>query len=273
MPISNYLDGIQNATSGQQTDVNTATTDLSALQTGGGTLVAKLKEALNNKLNNNRDLLNQQADTMQNYFNAGAGAREKYQDVWNPFKKANLVQQERSMALRPYDVLSGVLENRMGSVNDIVQSGVQGWQGMTDAAGTRLSGAQSALATALQAYLAASGQQQAADQMGFQIAQQKENSRQFGVSTAESGRQFDIDQANRLNIAKMSGSGGGGVSGLSGIASLLFSGNETARDEPSGDTYLEPPFNVRDAGVEQEWPKGSGIIWESTVTNGIRGWK
>jgi hypothetical protein len=216
MAISDYLQGIQRATTGEKQDVQTATTDLSNLQIGGGSLPTKLREALNEKLNNNRDLINQQADTMQNYFNSGAASREKYQDVWNPFEKAKLVQQERSMALRPYDVLSGVLENRMGDVNDIVQSGIQGWQGMTDAATTRLSSAQTMLATALQSYFHATGQQEKADQLGFEIAKQKEQSRQFeqnyGLDVQkfdENIRQFNVSEANKLKIAGM-GSGRNG---------------------------------------------------------------
>ena len=277
MAIADYLQGIQRATSGEREDVKTATSDLSNLQIGAGSLITKLKDALNTKLNNNRDIINQQAETMQNYFNSGAMAREKYQNVFNPFEKAKLVQQERSMALRPYDVLSGVLENRMGDVNDIIQSGVQGWQGLMDAAGTRLDSAKASLATALQSYLAATGQQQAADQLGFQIAQAKEASRQFEknygldrLRIENQNTQFYDELANRLRTAGINSGGGG-----RGNTPINFTPTAPPRGEtPSQFEQLEePPFNYPNGGVKVEWPVGSGIVWESTFVNGQAGWR
>jgi len=222
MAITDYLQGINNATSGEKADVNTASNDLSELQIGEGSLPAKLKDALNTKLNNNADIINQQADTMQNYFNSGAEARAKYQDVWNPFEKAKLVQQERSMALRPYDVLSGVLENRMGQVSDIVDSGVQGWQGMVNAATTRLGTAKDMLSTALSSYLSAAEQQQAADDMAFKIAQAEEAARQFEKTYGLESRKLDIGEsqfAQELALKKATARNSGGGSDIYGTGS------------------------------------------------------
>jgi len=215
MSVNDYLQGINNATSGEKTDVRTATDQLSTYQAGAGSLPDKLKEALNTKLNNNKDIIDQQSATMENYFNSGANARAKYQDVWNPFEKAKLVQQERSMALRPYDTLSGVLENRMGTVADVVNAGVSGWKGLVDSATTKLDSAKSMLSTALQSYLSASSQQQAADDMAFKIAQAEEASRQFeknygleSTKVTNQASQFDRELAAKMAIAKL-GSGGG----------------------------------------------------------------
>ena len=209
--INDYLQGINNATAGQTADVNMATQDLSTLQAGAGNLPQKLKDALNTKLNNNKDIINQQSETMSNYFNSGAEARQKYQNIWDPFEKAKLVEQQKSMALQPYDVLSGVLENRMGTVNDIVQSGIGGWQGATNAATTKLQAAQSNLANALQAYQLASTQQSAEDQARAQAAAAEESKRQFGISSGQEQQkinnqvnQFAQDLAARL---KTSGAG------------------------------------------------------------------
>jgi len=206
MAINDYLSGINQATAPAQANVNAAAADLANLQAGAGSLPAKLKEALNTKLNNNKDIINQQADTMGAYFNAGPQAREKYQDVFDPFKKASLVQNERTMALRPYDVLSGVLENRMGQVSDIVDSGVQGWQGLVNAAGTKAELAKSNLATALQSYMQAVGMQENEDTRNLQASQ---FDRSYGLDLAkfkESQRQFDIQSS-----IERSKSGGGSV--------------------------------------------------------------
>ena len=196
--INDYLQGINNATAGQTADVNTATQDLSTLQAGAGNLPQKLKDALNTKLNNNKDIINQQADTMGAYFNSGAEARQKYQNIWDPFEKAKLVEQQKTMALKPYDVLSGVLENRMGTVNDIVQSGIGGWQGATNAATTKLQAAQANLANALQAYQLASTQQSAEDQARAQAAAAEESKRQFGISSGQEQQKIN-NQVSQFN--------------------------------------------------------------------------
>ena len=214
MAIADYLSGINRATEGQKTDVSNAAKDLSTLQVGAGSLPSKLKEALNTKLNNNKDIINQQSETMQGYFNSGAQAREKYQDVFNPFEKAKLVQQDRSMALRPYDTLSGVLENRMGTVADTVTAGVQGWQGLVNAATTKAELAKSNLQTALSSYFKAADMQSAADDMAFKKAQAEEASRQFNLNYGLDVKKVDnqMDQFNRelaLKAASMrNGSGG-----------------------------------------------------------------
>lgn len=276
MAVNDYLTGMTRATTGEKTDLSNAAKDLSTLQEGAGSLPTKLKEALNTKLNNNQDIINQQADTMQNYFNAGAVAREKYQDVFNPFLKAKLVQGERSAALRPYDVLSGVLQNRMGSVNDIVQSGIQGWQGLMNAAGTKLDLAKTNMATKLQQYLSAVGQQQSADQIAMQIAQAKEAARQFDISSGQSQQQINnqmsqFEKNYALDQYKARNTGGdGGFTGIGGLAGLsdwkdLFGGNTK-----SGVTnYQEPPYSPIRAGVEKEYPIGSGVVW---VSNNRGGW-
>ncbi len=245
MAINDYLTGIDRFTSGEKQDVQTASQNLADLQTGAGSLPNKLKEALNEKLNYNKDIINQQSDVMQQYFAAPSAARAKYQDVWNPFEREKLVAQERTMALKPYDTLSGVLEQRMGDVADITTAGVQGWQGMVDAASTMLNAATTRLGTALQAYQIAGGQQSAADELALAVAQFNEANRQFEVAQSlenkkfsEGVRQFDVDQANRLKIAGISAGGGGGstapASEIDAYAAALNGKTIVVDDIPSG---------------------------------------
>jgi hypothetical protein len=265
MAITDYLTGIDRYTSGPKADVSNAAKDLATLQEGQGSLPAKLKEALNTKLNNNRDIIDQQSQTMQNYFNSGAQAREKYQDVFNPFEKAKLVQQDRSMALRPYDTLSGVLENRMGSVADIVNAGVQGWQGLVNAAGTKAELAKSNLATALQSYFGASQQQQAADDMAFKIAQAEEAARQFNQTYGLESRKVDVNEsqfaqemASRLKIAGMSsGGGGGGINWGTALGGLITG---DAPGQTSMPTEQKPVTNSAQA---QRMASKPFIQWKS----------
>lgn len=260
MAITDYLQGIDRYTAGPKADVSNAAKDLATLQEGQGSLPAKLKEALNTKLNNNKDIINQQADTMQTYFNSGAVAREKYQDVFNPFEKAKLVQQERSMALRPYDVLSGVLENRMGQVSDIVDSGIQGWQGLVNAASTKAELAKSNLSTALQSYMNAASQQQAADQLAYQIAQAQEASRQFGITSGQSQQQINnqVDQFNReFGLKQKTVGGRDGLISLNDIYSLL---NIIAPTEQVSEQSEPQPTNVpRNRAIQYHSPQGQWV--------------
>lgn len=256
MSVNDYLQGINNATAGQTADVKTASQDLSNLQAGGGNLSQKLKDALNTKLNNNKDIINQQSQTMSNYFNSGAEARQKYQNIWDPFEKAKLVEQAKSMALQPYDTLSNVLTNRMGTVSDIVNSGVSGWTGLENAATTKLQAAQSNLTNALQAYQLASSQQSAEDQAKAQAAQAAEQARQFGITSGQGQQQIDI---NKFIANKPDKGSGGGLTGtdLSSIMSLLLgAGGGDITSEP---TEPQPTYVPKKPGVKYHSPNGQ---WE-----------
>lgn len=270
MPINDYLTGIDRFTSGEKQDVQTASQNLADLQTGAGSLPNKLKEALNEKLNYNKDIINQQSDVMQQYFAAPSAARAKYQDVWNPFEREKLVAQERTMALKPYDTLTGVLDQRMGDVADITTAGVQGWQGMVDAASTLLNAATTRLGTALQAYQIAGGQQSAADELALSVAQFNEANRQFQVAQeleqekfGESIRQFDVDQANRLKVANI-GAGDGGGGGLGDLSSIfdLLTGNGGNQSEP---TELKPSYIPKNKNITYHSPGGQWVYdWETS---------
>ena len=246
VPINDYLTGIDRFTSGEQADVKTASTNLADLQTGAGSLPNKLKEALNQKLSYNKDIINQQSETMQNYFAAPSAARAKYQDVWNPFEREKLVAQDRTMALKPYDTLTGVLDQRMGDVADITTAGVQGWQGMVDAASTQLSAAQSRLGTALQAYQIAGGQQSAADELALSVAQFNEANKQFEATMAMNKDQNAQEQANwekeyGLSQYKATHTGNGNSDGnvaapdqIDAYAQMFRSGKIDASNIPTG---------------------------------------
>lgn len=263
MSITDYLTGIDRFTSGEKQDVQTASQNLADLQTGAGSLPNKLKEALNKKLNYNKDIINQQSDVMQQYFAAPSAARAKYQDVWNPFEREKLVAQERTMALKPYDTLTGVLNQRMGDVADITTAGVQGWQGMVDAASTQLNAATTRLGTALQAYQIAGGQQSAADELALSVAQFNEANRQFEATMAmnkdQFGQQMDLE---KLKLAK-SGSGGGG--GLSASQQQELTAAERAaiaaieKGIISGDPNMKTGNDIRwslmSAGLNPDDPK------------------
>jgi hypothetical protein len=106
-----------------QQQAQAATTQATAYQSAASLLPQKLREAIMSKLDYNKDLIESQNKAMSEYFQAPSAAREKYQDVWNPFQRENLVAQERAMAYQPYANLTDLLGQRMGSVSDMIQSG------------------------------------------------------------------------------------------------------------------------------------------------------
>jgi hypothetical protein len=168
MAVSDYLTNIENYISGAKQDVEETTqavADVSGAQPG---LPFKLREALQKKLDYNRDIIEQQADVEADYIAAPARAREKYQDVWNPFARERMVAEERAQAYKPYAVLSDVLGQRMGTVSDIVGQGVAGWQGIVNQANVLNQSAQQKLAQAMDEYQMAAQMQQAADQLEMQ---------------------------------------------------------------------------------------------------------
>lgn len=294
MPINDYLTGIDRFTSGEKQDVQTASQNLADLQTGAGSLPNKLKEALNEKLNYNKDIINQQSDVMQQYFAAPSAARAKYQDVWNPFEREKLVAQERTMALKPYDTLTGVLDQRMGDVADITTAGVQGWQGMVDAASTQLNAATTRLGTALQAYQIAGGQQSAADELALSVAQFNEANRQFNATMEMNKDQFGQQMTLEQQKLALSGRGSGG-GGLSASQQQELTATERAaiaaieKGIKSGDPNMKTGNDIRwslmSAGLNPDDPKysylwswsadkptTSGSGWAGDIKNNAANW-
>lgn len=92
-------------------------------QSAASLLPQKLKQAILDKLNYNQDIISQQNQAMGNYFSAPSQAREQYQNIFNPFQREALVSQATSNAYAPYATLTDVLNQRMGNVSDIINSG------------------------------------------------------------------------------------------------------------------------------------------------------
>jgi len=177
MAVEDYLTEIEKRTAVPKAEMEQAGKKYAELLGGSSTLPYKLKEALQKKLDYNKDIIQQREQVMADYFTAPARAREKYQNIWNPFVRERLVQEAKAQALQPYGVLSDVLEQRMGQVADIVGQGVAGWQGMVQTAGALADLAQKKYTNALNEYLQAAQLEDAAERRRLaeqQFAFQKE---------------------------------------------------------------------------------------------------
>lgn len=97
-------------------------------------LPAKLKDAIQAKLDYNSDIVNQRSKALADYTAAPSASRLKYQDIFNPFQREALVSGDVSSALGNYQGLTDILNQRMGNVNDLVGAGTGAFNAQTMAA-------------------------------------------------------------------------------------------------------------------------------------------
>lgn len=120
--ITQYFDNpdITNAQNQANQTAQTATNYNSA----ASLLPSALKNAIEQKLNYNKDIIDAQSKAEANYFAAPAQARAQYQDIFNPFDREALVAQSVANAYAPYQSLTDILGQRQGNISDIVNAGV-----------------------------------------------------------------------------------------------------------------------------------------------------
>lgn len=198
MAIEDYLSDIQGATGGAKSAADEAGNYYSGLVGESGNLPSKLKEALGKKLDYNKDLITQKNTAMGDYFAAPATARDKYQNIWNPFEREKLVQQDKSQAMSKWGTFEDLIGQRMGQVSDIVGEGIQGWQSVVQAAQAAYQQAQQNYQNVLSEYMSAAGLQSQADERAMQQSQ------------------FDQNLSwDKEKFAKTPRGGSGGISGVS----------------------------------------------------------
>lgn len=99
-----------------------------------GTLPAKLTQAVKEKLDYNRGLIEEKNKAFENYTTAAPAAREKYSNIWDPFTREKLVAQERATAYTPYANSSDILKTSMGNMNDIINNALGAFRSAVTAA-------------------------------------------------------------------------------------------------------------------------------------------
>ena len=182
MAISDYLSGIDEYTGGAKADVQRSGEELARVSGDAATLPFKLKEALQQKLDYNKDIIGQSTEALGDYIATPAESRARNENVWNPFQREAIVARDRATAFEPYKFFQDVLGQRMGQVSDIVGQGVAGWQGIVQQANALAQLAQQKYSQAFQEYTTAAGLQQDEDQMR-QAQEQWE--KEFGLSQAK----------------------------------------------------------------------------------------
>lgn len=92
--------------------------------TVGDILQKKISEAYNY----NQDIISKLDEFTQGYFSAPSEAREKYQNIFNPFSREKLISQYVGTQALPMLSQANVLGARMGGISDLVSSAVGGYQ-------------------------------------------------------------------------------------------------------------------------------------------------
>lgn len=101
---------------------NTAATTASNFVSDAASMPDKLRQAIEGKLNFNRDLISQRAKAMSDYFARPAEARQEYQDIINPIDREALVSRSVANAYMPVQGLSDILSQRMGQESDVINA-------------------------------------------------------------------------------------------------------------------------------------------------------
>lgn len=184
------------------TAADTATDTLTQYQTASQMLPEALKSAINEKLDFNKAAIEQKNKSMTDYFNAPSQARVDYQDIFNPFQREALVQKATNNAYIPYQTNTEVLAQRLGTIQDIINSA-------TGAFGAQVTSAQGAAQAAENKY-----------------------ARLFGLAGAKS------DVAYKQAALAKSGGGGGSDDSLSFAKYMAGQYKATAQQEKDANSAL-----------------------------------
>lgn len=256
-----------------QNSVNTANSNLNAAQNtynglsaGSSTFSDALKQALLNKFNGNQDLVNQQGTAFNQYLNAAANAQNEYSNwgnqmaqgagkgIINPYAVNDAVQSSINDAYSNYSNAQNLLNQRVGTINDLVNSGGNIYQG-------QVTNAQNAVNTATEA------QKQAQDiyNNAFQQAQADYQNRLNAYNAYTQGQQA-------LGLAKFYG--GGGAAAMYGGGAASTAAPDTYQNEWNNyNGYLQAqklannnPYNTQN-NLYQYLTAGPGAALSSDIKN------
>ncbi len=153
-----------------------------------------LGAAIKGKFGENKDLINLQSQNASNYFNAPSEARVKYADIFDPAIREQLASQYANQQGRGLENASQLLQERRGSIADIVGKGVGAYQ-------ANLQGQQAALQGTQNAYNMA--YQKHTDELSQQF-QNKQLSSQHIKDIINSGELAVMNHADIVKLAATS---------------------------------------------------------------------
>lgn len=216
-----------------------ATSNFADMATGQATIGDILKQKTIDLYNNNQDIVGPLDTATQTYLQSPQVAREKYQDIFNPFTREKLVSQYVGNESMPMLSLSNIYGNRLGRIQDIIGAGTNAYTSAMTAEQAKAEQARQLYTDLLKEYVTSENlaSQKQADDLAWQKFMYDQSS-------------GDGDIYDQILMSYL----GGGMGGTS----------------VGGDMYESPPMTPSFAGQEMEWPQGSGVIW---VSNNQGGWE
>lgn len=158
-----------------------------------------LGAAIKGKFNNNQDLINLQSQNASNYFNAPSEARVKYANIFDPAIREQLASQYANQQGRGLENASQLLQERRGSIADIVGQGVGAYQANLQGQQAALQGTQNTYNMAYQKHTDELNQQFQQRQFDYQKTQDVLN-RQFQNKQSASQHIKDIINSGELAV-------------------------------------------------------------------------
>jgi hypothetical protein len=101
-----------------------------------------LRQKITEAYANNQDIVGPLDVATTEYLGAPMAAREKYQNIFNPFQRENLVQQYQGNKALPMLMYSNMMGNRLNTAEDIIGAGTRGFQSQVAAAQAKATQAQ-----------------------------------------------------------------------------------------------------------------------------------
>jgi len=106
----------------------TAAKDVASISSYAGSMPDALKKSIQTAYQDNADVIGQLDTSTAEYLQAPSEARVKFQDIWNPFQRENLVSQYTSNKAIPMMSWSGIYGQRMGRAGDLLNAGVGAYE-------------------------------------------------------------------------------------------------------------------------------------------------
>jgi hypothetical protein len=225
----------------QQQRATTSANQAGAYQSAAALLPTKLKEAIQEKLDYNKDLIDQKNKAMAEYFQTPSASREKYSNIFNPMQREALVSKATQTAWQPYQTMADILQQRMGSISDMVGAGTGAFNAATIAAQNQ-----------------AQQEAQSLESL-MKIAQLKQ-------AAFENTRNYNLDYYNATKPREYAPKEP--KSAFEQMVEKLLMDSLDNKDNTQSELQ-EPPMSPARGGVKYEYPPGSGVIW---VSNDQGGW-
>jgi hypothetical protein len=103
-----------------RTAASSAASNVADMSKSINILPYKLRDAINEKLDYNKDLITQKNKAMEDYFAAPAEGRQQYSDIWNPTQREALVSRNTAQKYTPYANLQDILATRQGGIENLI---------------------------------------------------------------------------------------------------------------------------------------------------------